>query len=676
MIRLLALLLAPVAASAAAATIGCSGGAPADTGLLGGALVDFQFYNTTLSASCLQSLMGGTYADACVANVVGLADVFTATFTLQGYTVSLFGSAETTAMTQSVAALAGASPSDVVVTAVTAAGFGMVNVSVQVAGGNVTVAQARRQALASVSSTAAQTTMTTGGLARLTALSTYVAPGVVQTYPTTSATVLTLGLAAATTAAAAPDPFVCGAPTTSLSANATFVQLLLDYGSAWGTAAVPYGRTPFLFATFNAAQAASPPSWDPTSLPATNLPFGASNPRTTSALTSYSSADAYMFPGSCSLAAASASPYATTNYATAGGAPGFPFAGNLTQQAAPFGAVPSDTPGFVGTTVQAAGCACAVYSVGVTGLHQLADNAARNANRSAYPCLTSSAAPAGDSVFWAAASPQPVPNAPLSSAAAASGGWALRQYGGGGGVCAARTQALFAYPLNQLKTLPFVTASNFGGTQVTYWDVWTVEVGSTASWNVNSTVMDSLTTRTLPHRQLVTVLTAGAVVTSVAPGGMMQQAIPVVTAQYATRLDASTAALVLSLNLLVRQPDGANGAGAFTVLDQTILSANPPTVTVPGFTSICTALTAAPDNAWPTTAGYACATTACTPVPQTQLPAEALVGFNPNTLANSVRNNYIIYLTTIYILRLCRIYFVCRRGSGRGVARGAGSPPA
>ena len=96
------------AASGGGALLGCASNPVADAGLLGGALLDLQFYGDTLPTPCLASLLGGQYEDACVASVPGVLNAFQTSLRLTGYTTSLFTAAQASAAAGVAAELADA----------------------------------------------------------------------------------------------------------------------------------------------------------------------------------------------------------------------------------------------------------------------------------------------------------------------------------------------------------------------------------------------------------------------------------------------------------------------------------------------------------------------------------------------------------------------------------------
>ena len=239
---------------------------------------------------------------------------------LVGYSVSSFGIGAQAAF---VNALQGFSPNTTVaIIGVQANGPDRVTVNFTIGSINATTASTAVSALASLSSS---TLLSRLGLANavVATLSLNTTLALLPLYAPVSS--LTVGQSAGPVAV---NPFVCGAPTTQLITNATYVGLMLTYSTAQSALSTPYGRTPFTFASFN-SKSAGPLLWDPSSAPNASFPFGMNNPTTTTAFGRYFGWDNYTYAGMCSPSAVSAAPYySSSNYANGGTVPGYPFAGN------------------------------------------------------------------------------------------------------------------------------------------------------------------------------------------------------------------------------------------------------------------------------------------------------------------------------------------------------------
>lgn len=567
---------------------------------------------------------------------------FTSVFELEGYTVGLFGEPERVGFKQAMSNLTGAPVTNIQILSGSEAGFETLNVTCRVFSEDLGVAEAYRLALSAVSAEGAMQALTSvGSLVRLTSVVVSVAPTVAPTSLVVIPTRITSdGDVAQPTR---PDPFVCEAPSTRLVANATHVVLLLSHGSAFGQA-VPFGRTPFTFATFEASLAAADLQWDPSSASSAQRPFGVDNPPVSEAFAAYAS-DKRLYTGSCALGSAAATPYTSLPLYT--GLVGYPFVGNLTQQLPKTSSLSNSmtTPDLVGLTPQAAGCSCVAYTLTGDVLRTVADDAARSARLVNYPCLTTFE---GGNAFYAASQGATIlPTAPLSKAAASSGGWALRQWVNTSAACPIRTEAMFPFPLSWFKTLPFVEVRETSDLLQLSWNLYTIEVGSTAVWNPASPRLDALEKRVTAHRHTVDSYTAGAVVTSISSGTVLPPVIVRVVSTHAVRQSASSALIHARALLYVRQHGNATKgrhllASDSLVLDDGVMTALMPSLIISsgGWDVSCGLMVHSTDGQYPASTGYACDTASCSTVLQSELPSYVSQGFNPYSTVDYVWLGY------------------------------------
>ena len=136
----------------------------------------------------------------------------------------------------------------------------------------------------------------------------------------------------------------CAQPRASLVANATHVLVTLSYTSERLQDQPPLNRTTFVYATWNDELGTQPCMWDPTQSRLNPPTATAFNPTWVAAGAERLTADAFMYPGACSLAAASAFAPRVDSLTVARSVP------------LPVG---SSTPLLASRTVQAAGCVCA-----------------------------------------------------------------------------------------------------------------------------------------------------------------------------------------------------------------------------------------------------------------------------------------------------------------------------
>jgi hypothetical protein len=530
-----------------------------------------------------------------------------ASLTLNGYTVGMIDSTKRAGFKAAITAVTGAPSDSVQIASVQPGGFDLVNVTFRVYWETDTEAAAGRQALAALTPAAAKTVlMTTGNLYELLDVTTQVA-GVV-TAPRIFMPSLTIQQASSATDPVVPDPFVCPAPQSRLSVNSTHVLIYLQYSSAQGKT-VPYGRTPFTFATFSSTLANKLP-WDPA--------FD-----TKDAFAAYT-ADANLFKGMCDPGAAASSPYSSAPLFS--GTPGYPLVSNLTQQPPLQPTASMSTANFVGVTAQAAGCACIAFATSAADIvHTPADDQARATGSSTFPCITS--VPAGFMPYYTSAAATSTAVKPRVNAAAASGGWALRQYVQlSEGTCPILTEALMVVPTTQLQSMPFVSTTTAGTTTSVSWAMFAVQVGSTALWNPVSPRVDAFLSKAVQHRHTVDIFTGGAIVTSVSSSALAAPAVLRLQDAHAVRLSASTASVRVRLVLYLHQT-GASATSrrllstATLVLDPTTMAGFPPTLSLgAGYSATCTPLVHGTDGTQPDDNSFACDTASCTTIPKAALP--------------------------------------------------------
>lgn len=534
-----------------------------------------------------------------------------ASFTMNGYTVGMMDSSTRAGFKAAIAAVTDAPSDSVQIASVLPGGFDLVNVTFRVYWETGADAEAGRQALAALTPAAAKAAlMTTGNLYQLLDVTTEVAA--VVTAPRIFMPSLTIQLGSSATDAVAPDPFVCPPPQSRLSVNTTHVLIYLQYSSAQGRT-VPYGRTPFTFATFSPTLAKKPLPWDPVF----------ENIATEDAFVAYAS-DVNLFKGMCDPGAVARAPYSSTPLFS--GAPGYPLVSNLTQQPPLQPTASMSTPDFAGVSPQAAGCACIAFTTSATDtVHTPADDQARVTQSPTFPCIT--LVPAGFTPYYTSAAVTSTAVTPRATAAAASGGWALRQYVQlAEATCPIATEALMVVPTTQLQSMPFVSTTTTGTCTSVTWDMFAVQVGSTALWSPVSPRVDAFLNKAVQHRHTVDIFTGGAIVTSVSTAALAMPAVLRLQDVHAVRLSAATASVRARLVLYLHQSDAVVSSRrllstATLLLDSATMAGFPPTVaTGAGYSATCAPLVHGTDGAQPGDNSFACDTASCTTIPKAALP--------------------------------------------------------
>jgi hypothetical protein len=189
-----------------------------------------------------------------------------------------------------------------------------------------------------------------------------------------------------------------------------------------------------------------------------------------------------------------------------------------------------------------------------------------------------------------------------------------------------------------MKDLPFVKTAETSDLLSLYWDLYTVEVGSTAVWNPASARLDSLTSRAIEHRHSIDSFTSGSIAVSISSGSSLPGVIARVAGHHAKRLDAQTATVHARLHLYVRQPGNQTASRRLLtdrqlMLDDSFMRQLQPQLIVSGgsFDVVCGNMSHALDGEFPATTGYACDTPTCATTPQNSLPSFVVRSFSPTT---------------------------------------------